>query len=131
VAWLARLTGGRGVTPNGTYCSYSLDIAYACERLTVMVEMVCSMRWICVLYRLVAQLARSTSGRGGFTPNGRYCLYTLDIACTCERLTVRVEMVYRLRWIYILYRSVAWLAGLTSRSGVSPQWRILHVHANG
>jgi hypothetical protein len=59
-----RLTGGRGVTPNGAYCSYSLDIAYACKRLTVMVEMVCSMRWICVLYRLVAQLARSTGGRG-------------------------------------------------------------------
>jgi hypothetical protein len=46
-------------------------------------------------------------------------------------------MVYRLRWIYILYRSVAWLVRLTGRSGVSPQmadivctcW-ILHVHAN-
>jgi hypothetical protein len=39
---------------------------------------------------------------GGFTPNGRYCSYSLDIACTCKQLMVMVEMVYRLRWISVL-----------------------------
>ena len=77
--------------------------------------------------------------REGVSPQMAHIARTsLDIACACERLTVMVEMAYRLRGIYVFYGSGAWLARLTGGSGVKPQtadiactfW-ILHVHANG
>jgi hypothetical protein len=41
--------GERGFTPNGRSHAYSLDVACTCKRLALVIDVVCWVRYICVL----------------------------------------------------------------------------------